>query len=162
MMKKTESDKNKKVDSDSVKSRVDELTLDLQRIMADFDNYRKRVEQEKDQARAAGKMSAILNLLPVIDDIERAISHVPDDLKNNNWAQGIINLSNKLEGSLKVLGLVRIEASPGTAFTPELHEALGMDEGAEGDHEVISEELRAGYLLDGQVVRPSMVQVTRE
>ena len=145
-----------------LEDKVSELTQDLQRVRADFENYRKRVEQEKEMARATGKVSAITKLLPVIDNIERAISHMPEDLKDNKWALGIAGLVKNLEKSLESLDLTRINASEGTRFDPELHEAVQFDEDAEGEHEVIAEELQAGYKFGDDVMRPSMVKVTRQ
>lgn len=139
-----------------------ELTQDLQRTRADFENYRKRVEQEKTAAREAGQASAILKLLPVIDNIERAIVHQPEELKDNKWAQGVANLVKNLEKSLENLGVTRIDAKPGSPFNPELHEAIQFDEDAEGENEVIGEELQAGYLLNGHPIRHAMVKVTRQ
>lgn len=147
---------------EELEQQVNELTEDLQRVRADFENYRKRVEQEKELARASGKVGAIMKLLPVIDNIERAISHTPDDLKENKWAQGVVGLVKNLEKSLESLNLTRIEASVGTKFDPELHEAIQFDEEAEGDHEVIAEELQPGYRLGDDVIRHSMVKVTRQ
>lgn len=141
---------------------ISELTQDLQRTRADFENYRKRVELEKSAARQAGQSSAILKLLPVIDNIERAVTYMPDNLKDNKWAQGIAGLTKNLEKSLETLNLARIDASKGTTFNPELHEAIQFDEEATGDTEVIAEELQAGYTLNGQPVRHAMVKVTRQ
>ena len=139
---------------------LDELTADLQRTRADFENYRKRTEQEKISARQAGKMQAIMELLPVIDNIERALGYVPDELADNTWAQSVAGLVKNLDKSLEKLALKRIVATPGTAFDPELHQAIAIDE-ADGDHEVIAEELQGGYILGDSVLRPSMVKVTR-
>jgi molecular chaperone GrpE len=147
---------------EELEQQVGELTVDLQRTRADFENYRKRVEQEKSAAREAGQSSAILKLLPVIDNIERAIAHTPSELADNKWAQGIAGLVKNLEKSLESLNLKRIEAAPGTEFNPELHEAIQFDEEAEGDREVIAEELQPGYLLNGHPVRHTMVKVTRK
>jgi molecular chaperone GrpE len=152
--------KNKK--QEELELQLQELTQDLQRTRADFENYRKRVEQEKTTARDAGQSAAILKLLPVIDTIERAVAHVPEDLKDNKWAQGIVNLTKNLERSLEGLNLKRIDASQGTTFNPELHEAIQFDEDAAGDTEVIEEELQAGYLLNARPIRHSMVKVTRK
>lgn len=138
-----------------------ELTLDLQRTRADFENYRKRMESEKAMARASGRVGAIAQLLPVIDTIERAIVHVPEELKDNAWATGIVSLSKKLEKSMTDLGVKRINAQPGTPFDPTFHEAVQFDE-SDGDHEVIAEELQAGYMLGDDVLRHSMVKVTRQ
>lgn len=147
---------------DEIEQQVSELTADLQRTRADFENYRKRTEQEKTAARTAGQASAIMKLLPVIDNIERAIAHQPADLADNKWAQGVAGLVKNLEKALENLNVRRIPATAGTKFDPELHEAIQFDEDAEGDTEVIAEELQAGYLLDGQPIRHAMVKVTRQ
>ncbi len=141
---------------------IEELTADLQRTRADFENYRKRVELEKAAARDAGQASAILKLLPIIDTIERAVSHIPESLKEDKWAQGIGGLLKNLEKALEGLNLRRIDAKPGTEFNPDLHEAIQFDEEATGDKEVIADELQAGYLLNGRPVRHAMVKVTRQ
>jgi molecular chaperone GrpE len=137
------------------------LTLDLQRTRADFENYRKRVDGEKQAAREAGQSSAILKLLPVVDNIERAIAYTPEDLKENTWVQGVSNLVKHLDKSLDALSVARIDAKSGTEFNPEFHEAIQFDEDAEGDKEVVAEELQAGYTLSGRVIRHAMVKVTR-
>lgn len=147
---------------EQLEQQVGELTQDLQRVRADFENYRKRVEQEKEMARASGKVAAIMKLIPVIDNIERAISHVPAELKDNAWAQGVTKLVKNLEKSLGDLGVSRIDASAGAHFDPDLHEAIQFDDEAEGDHEVVAEELQAGYKLGETVMRPSMVKVTKK
>lgn len=147
---------------EELEQQVGELTQDLQRTRADFENYRKRVELEKTAARENGQASAILKLLPVIDNIERAIAYTPEELKDNKWAQGIAALVKNLEKSLEGLNLKRIEAAKGTPFNPELHEAIQFDEDAAGDSEVIAEELQAGYTLNGRPIRHAMVKVTRQ
>lgn len=141
---------------------LNELTSDLQRTRADFENYRKRVEAEKTAARQAGEASAILKLLPVIDNIERALSHMPSELQDNKWAQGVAALAKNLDTSLENLHLKRIEATPGTEFNPHLHEAIQVDEDATGEKEVIADVLQTGYTLNGQPIRPAMVKVTRQ
>lgn len=147
---------------EQLEQQVGELTQDLQRTRADFENYRKRTEAEKLAARQHGQASAIMKLLPVIDNIERAIAYLPDDLKDNAWAQGVSSLTKNLEKSLEGMNVKRITATPGTVFDPELHEAIQVDEDAEGDHEVVAEELQAGYTLAGTPLRPAMVKVTRQ
>lgn len=151
----------KKKHDEDIEQQLGELTLDLQRTRADFENYRKRVEVEKSMSRANGRVSAIEQLLPVIDTIERAIVHVPAELHDNAWVQGIIGAAKKLEKSLEQLGVQKIQATPGTQFNPELHEAVQFDE-SDGEHEVIAEELQSGYLLGDDVLRHSMVRVTRQ
>ena len=156
-------EKNKKSKKElEFEKKLEELTADLQRTRADFENYRKRVEAEKTQANELGQASAILKLLPIIDNIERAISCIPDDLKDNAWVQGVTGLVKSLEKSLSGLKLKKIEAKPGTIFNPELHNAIQFDESGEGDNEVIAEELLAGYLLNDSPIRHSMVKVTKK
>lgn len=150
----------KKSKNDEFEQKIAELIADLQRTRADFENYRKRGETDKELARAAGKAGAILKLLPVIDNIERAIVHVPAELADNTWARGVVGLVKQLDRSLENLDLKRIDAKPGTPFNPELHEAIQMDDG-DGEQEVIAEELQSGYMLAGRVIRHAMVKVTR-
>ena len=142
--------------------RVAELTADLQRTRADFENYRKRVELEKQAARDSGQSSAVLKLLPVIDNIERAIRYTPEDLKDNDWVKSVSGLVKHLDKSLESLNLVRIESTPGTPFNPDVHEAIQFDDEATGETEVIAEELQAGYQMAGRVIRHAMVKVTRK
>lgn len=152
--------KNKKVEE--LEQQVAELTGDLQRTRADFENYRKRSEADKAATYQHGQSAAILKLLPVIDNIERAVAYTPEELKDNKWAQGIAGLVKNLEKTLENLNLKRIEANKGVVFNPDLHEAIQFDEEATGEKEVIAEELQAGYALNGQPIRHAMVKVTRK
>lgn len=145
-----------------LEQQIGELTQDLQRTRADFENYRKRAESDKADTYAAGQAAAILKLLPVIDNIDRAVTHIPKELQDNQWAKGVAGLSKNLEKSLDSLNLVRIEAAQNTEFNPDLHEAIQVDEEAEGEKEVIAQELQAGYLLQGRPIRHAMVKVTRQ
>ena len=145
-----------------LETKLEELTQDLQRTRADFENFRKRAEIDKSAARETGQSSAILKLLPIIDNIERAINYVPEDIKDNTWVIGVSGLVKNLEKSLENLEIKRINAMPGTAFNPDLHDAIQFDEEAEGEYEVIAEELQAGYTLAGRPIRHAMVKVTRQ
>ena len=147
--------------TDDLQRTIDELTLDLQRTRADFENYRKRVEAEKQSAHSMGQAKSVMKLLPVIDTIERAIANVPEELADNAWAKGVAGLGKQLDKQLKEIGLEKIDAKPGTLFNPELHQAVQFGEAADGEKEVVAEELRAGYTLDGAVIRDAMVKVTR-
>jgi molecular chaperone GrpE len=152
--------KSKKVEE--LEQQVAELTGDLQRTRADFENYRKRSESDKAATYQHGQSAAILKLLPVIDNIERAVAYTPKELKDHKWAQGIAGLVKNLEKALEGLNLKRIEAGQGAEFNPDLHEAIQFDEEATGEKEVIAEELQAGYVLNGQPIRHAMVKVTRK
>ena len=154
--------KEKTKKTDELEQQIAELTADLQRTRADFENYRKRVEAEKVAARETGKAAAIMKLLPIIDTIERAVVYMPDDLKDHKWAQGISGLVKNLDKALESLDLKRIDAKEGVEFNPDLHEAIQFDEDAEGEKEVIAEELQAGYTLGGSPIRHAMVKVTKQ
>ena len=142
--------------------KIQELTADLQRVRADFENFRKRVEVDKQQAEQRGAAKTALKLLPVIDTIERAIVHIPKDIVEDPWVQGVAGLIKQLDKALAGMDIKRIDAAKGTAFDPELHQAIQMDEEAEGDKEVIAEELQAGYMHGNDVIRHAMVKVTRK
>ena len=139
-----------------------ELKNDLQRTRADFENYRKNVESRVSNAQNLGEKKAILALIPMVDDIERAISHLPEELAENSWAQNVVKMSKNLEKNLSKLGVEKINSTEGTTFNPELHEAIQFNEESEGEEEVIVEELRAGYTLKGEVLRAAIVKVGRK
>ena len=137
-----------------------ELLLDLQRTRADFENYRKNVDADRERAKALAKKSLLLELLPVLDDLDLAIAHAPADLAENKWAQGVLNLNKKLATSLAKIGLERIQIGENEEFNPEWHEAVTFEDG-DGDQEIVAEELRPGYKYQGEVLRSSMVKVKR-
>lgn len=161
-MTKKPTDSTDDVQPNDLEQQLLELTADLQRTRADFENYRKRVEAEKQTARELGASTTILKLLPVIDNIERAITYMPEELQNNKWAQSVAGLVKHLEKSLDSLNLKRINATPGTEFDPSIHEAIQFDDDAEGEHDVIAEELQAGYMLGSTPIRHAMVKVTKQ
>ena len=149
--------KSKKVEE--LEQKVAELTADVQRTRADFENYRKRVDLEKQAAQQTGQTKAILKLLPVLDTIERAAANIPDDIAEHTWAKGVAAMAKKLQKMTDDLGLERIKITPEkTAFDPTRHNAISMEDG-QGERQVVVEELQAGYLLDGQPVREAMVRV---
>lgn len=147
---------------DKKDEKIIDLINDLQRVQADFENYRKRVELEKESARKSGANKTVLDLLPVIDNIDRAVNHVPEEISDLPWVKGITSLTKQLDKTLLKLGVARIDAKEGTIFDPEFHQAVQFDEDAEGEKEVIAEELQPGYVLGGVVIRHSMVRVTRQ
>lgn len=138
---------------------IGELTLDLQRIQADFVNYKRRSEEDVTRGRMSGKRQMVLALLPVIDNLERALSHQPKDLQKNEWAQGIYKVGAQLSKSLGELGIYRIDTNK-QEFNPEFMEAVSVE--GKGDKEIVSEELQAGYIMNEEVIRPSMVKVERK
>ncbi len=154
--------KSKAKKTEDLEQQLGELTLDLQRTRADFENYRKRVESEKQSAQKIGEEKTVTKLLPVIDTIERAVANVPEEIADNAWVKGVTSLTKQLDKQLKDMGLEKINSQPGVIFNPELHQAIQCDDEAEGETEVVAEELRAGYTLNGDVIRDAMVKVTRQ
>ncbi|MEO8691619.1 MAG: nucleotide exchange factor GrpE [Candidatus Saccharimonas sp.] len=145
-----------------LEQQIGELTLDLQRQRADFENYRKRVDIEKQSAREAGEVRAISRLLPVIDTIDRATMHIPKEIADNTWVKGVAGLSKQLDKSLSELKLSKIDSSVGVEFNPDVHQAIQFDEESVGDKEVVTEELQPGYSLGGKPIRHAMVRVARK
>ena len=126
-----------------------------QRAQADFSNFKRRNEQEREEFTRFANASLMLELLPVLDDLERALEHVPAKLSNAAWVDGIKLIYRKFGAVVEAQGLTQIEAL-GKPFDPNLHEAVRQDKGEEG---IIIEEIRRGYQMHDKVVRPTMVVV---
>jgi len=128
-----------------------------QRSVADFQNYRRRVEAEKAETYQLAVGSIIKRYLPVLDDMERAIESRPADLA---WADGVELICRKLSSILEAEGLKRIEAE-GQKFDPNFHEAISQEpvEGLESG--TVLDVIRNGYMLGEHVIRPAMVRVAQ-
>lgn len=133
--------------------KVAELTADLQRVQADFANYRKRAQRDQEAARVQAKAAVVTQLLGVLDDLERARSH--GDLDSSP----LKSVADKLVGALSGLGLTAFGAE-GDDFDPALHEAVQHEgDGGQGSKPVIGNVMRQGYTLGEQVLRHAMVGV---
>jgi len=126
-----------------------------QRAQAAFINYKRRSEQEKEEIGKFANAILMLNLLPVLDDVERAFAATPPHLAKASWVDGIRLIERKLWASLEAQGLSQIKAL-GEPFDPNFHEAVRQGKGKEG---VVVEELEQGYKLHDRVIRPSKVVV---
>jgi molecular chaperone GrpE len=126
-----------------------------QRAQADFSNFKKRSEQEREEYTRFANANIMLELLPVLDDFERALEHIPAKLSSLAWVDGVSLIYRKLRATLESQGLTQIEAL-GKPFDPSLHEAVRQDRGEEG---IVIEEIRKGYQLHDKVIRPTMVVV---
>ncbi len=145
--------KDKKIENPEIQKLQQEkieLINDLQRTRADFENYRKQTEMQKENEKNAVKLATIYRVLPLLDDMDRAIS---------SYAE-LEPLKKSLEKSLKDLGLFKINSEKGTEFNPDIHEAV-MAEG-DGDKEIVVETLRPGYYYGTEVLRAAMVKVERQ
>lgn len=131
-------------------AKIAELINDLQRTRADFENFRRQNDIQREQDRNYAKLDTVKKILPLIDDFERAIQAQPKVLSP---------LSKNFEKTLKSIGLQKIDSAVGTEFNPDLHEAISVD--GDGDKETIAETLRAGYYYGDEVLRTAMVRVSK-
>ncbi|MDB5170267.1 MAG: grpE [Candidatus Saccharibacteria bacterium] len=138
-------------------TQVAQLTEALQRERADAMNLRRRHDDEMANLRVRVKATVMKDLLPIVDNFERALKHVPADLTDNEYVKGVQGVVKQFEKTLADLGVERIK-TVGEPFNPELHEAVSAEEG-DGDTEIVSEELQAGYKIGNDVIRHAMVRV---
>ncbi len=141
-------------------AQVEALTEALQHERADSANIRRRHDEQMASLRNVVKASVVRDLLPVIDNFERALKHVPADLADNTYVKGVQGVVKQFEDTLKNLGVHRIKTT-GEPFDPQVHEAVSMEDNG-GDTEIVSEELQSGYALGDEVIRHAMVRVARK
>ncbi len=136
---------------------IAELTEALLRERADAMNVRRRAEEDRIKLGGFYKSLIVKELLPVIDNFERALKNVPKELADNDYIKGVQGVVKQFEDTMVKIGVERIQ-TVGEHFNPELHEAISMEEG-EGDTEVVTEELQAGYKVGDEIIRHAMVKV---
>lgn len=144
---------------EQLQQQIEELTAALQRERADATNIRRRHAEEMAQLRVRLKAGVVEDLLPVIDNFERALKHVPAELDGHDYIKGVQGVVKQFEKTLSDMGVEKIK-TVGEAFDPNLHEAVSMEDG-DGDREIISEELQSGYKIGNDVIRHAMVKVKR-
>ena len=148
----------------------DELTLanekikdwedKYKRLLAEFDNFRKRSEKESAMMIDIGASMILTKILPIVDNFERAINSIPGDIKENSFVDGVDKIYKQMLKVFEDLGVKPIEAV-GKAFDANLHNAVMTDENAEGEVDTVVEELQKGYMYKDQVLRHSMVKVKK-
>jgi molecular chaperone GrpE len=138
-----------------------ESYLDLaQRSQADFVNYKRRTSQELEQKVKDANASLLTQLLPVFDDLQRALENVPDEISEQAWPKGIALIGQKLDHILELQGLQRI-GGEGDAFDPHIHEAVAYEAHPVYDEGQVASVYRIGYRLNERVLRPAQVVVAR-
>jgi molecular chaperone GrpE len=135
---------------------ADELLGNLQRVTAEFDNYRKRTERDRVENVQRASQRIIESLLPVLDSIDAAIAIDATTETETKMIEGMRSTHSQLLEALKRDGFAEIEAV-GTSFDPALHEAISVIPG-EGE-QIVDQEVRKGYTMGGRVIRPSLVVV---
>lgn len=137
------------------KAKAETYLAGWQRAQADFINYKRRGEQEKEDTIRYANGEFIRRILPVVDDFERAFATIPADQANDGWRQGMKMVERKLKAFLEGQELSEIKAL-GEKFDPNVHEAVMPGEGEEG---VVVKEFQKGYKLGDRVIRPAKVVV---
>lgn len=138
--------------------KIADLTDALQRERADAVNIRRQHQEQITSLRTIVKVDVVKDLLPVIDNFERALKHVPAELEGNDYVKGVNGVVKQFEKTLSDIGVERIK-TVGEPFNPELHEAVSAEDG-DGE-EVIAEEVQAGYKVGENVIRHALVRVKR-
>ena len=143
---------------DALNEKIAELEDKVKRQMAEFDNFRKRTDKEKNAMFETGAKSVIAKILPVVDNFERGLATVPEDEKAGAFADGMNMIYKQLIGELDKLGVKPIEAV-GKEFDPNLHNAVMQTTSEELESGYVAQELLKGYTYHDMVIRHSMVAV---
>jgi molecular chaperone GrpE len=140
---------------------LDKLKDELLRNKAEFENFRKRIQTEKQDSVKLANAELIMSLLPVLDNFKRAAQHSPktDDKNVSNWEIGIQAIARQFEDVLQSFGIIEIETIPGQPFDPRLHEAISHEK-SEHKTDTIAEVIEAGYIFKDKVLRPAKVKVS--
>lgn len=150
----------KKKKKDKKDEQIEELNDRLKRQMAEFENFRKRTDKEKQAMFDTGAKSVIEKILPVVDNFERGLATVPEESKEDPFVDGMNRIYKQLMTELENIGVKPIEAV-GQEFDPNLHNAVMQVESDEYESGVIAQELQKGYTYHDMVVRHSMVGVVQ-
>lgn len=142
-----------------VQAQADDQTQRLLRAQADFDNFRRRTQKEKEDLAKYASAGLITELIPVIDNFERAMATKPDSPELESFSKGVDMIFRQLSDVLKNTGLTPME-SVGQPFNPEFHQAVMQVESDEHEEGTVVEELQKGYILKDKVIRPAMVKVS--
>ena len=152
--------KKKEKKKDKKDERIEELTDQVKRQMAEFENFRKRTEKEKNQMYEVGVKSIVEKILPVVDNFERGLSAVPEEQKSDAFVDGMDKIYKQMMSVFAELDIKPIEAV-GKEFDPEYHNAVMQVESEEYESGVVAQELLKGYMYRDSVVRHSMVAVVQ-
>ncbi len=137
------------------KQKAEDYLNNWKRAQADFINYKRNCEIEKLEVSRSAAGYVMLNVLPALDDLERALGSIPRELNGSGWIEGFRFIERKLRSNLEAQGLKPIKAL-GEKFDPRFHEAIKQDKGPEG---IVLAEAQKGYLLHDKLLRPAKVVV---
>lgn len=149
-----------KKELDECASQRNEYLAGWQRAKADYINFRNAKEQFMEEFRKYAQEDMLLELIGVADSFDILVKHHSEELSDNEWGKGILQIKNQLENILRSHGAEEI-GMEGENFKPEFHEALEIIEAADGEDGKITEVLRKGYHLHGKIIRPAGVKVLK-
>jgi molecular chaperone GrpE len=141
-------------------SQLEEANQRFLRTQADFDNFRRRTRQEKEDSAKYASQKLMEQLIPVVDNFYRAMQATQANKDFDSLAKGVDMINRQLDQVLTNEGLQRMETI-GQPFNPELHQAIMQVESDEYEEGIIVEELQSGYMLKDRVIRPAMVKVSK-
>ena len=146
---------------DDLKAQATENLEGWQRARAEFANYKRRVEAERTELASSAGAEALKRVLPAVDDFERAMQTLPDELNDSPWVNGVLMVQRKLNAALEQSGITPMVTTPGDTFDPNVHEAITHEDSDQFDSEQIIGEVQRGYKIGDRVLRPAMVRVAR-
>ncbi len=160
-MSKKKDQKQEEVNYQELAEQLAKENADLNDAMlrerADAENVRRRADADRAKLGSIHKAMVVKDLLPVIDNFERALKNVPKELEKNDYIKGVEGVVKQFTTTLEKLGVQRIK-TVSEHFDPNTMEAVTMEEG-DGEHEIVSEELQSGYKMGEELIRPAMVRV---
>lgn len=142
-----------------LRAELEEQQQRLLRVQADYDNFRRRTQKEKEELAKYASMKLVTELVPVVDNFERALATVPQGAEAESFAKGVGMIFRQLEGVLSAEGVTAMDAV-GKPFNPEFHQAIMQVESEEYEEGIVVEEVQKGYMLKDKVLRPAMVKVS--
>lgn len=140
---------------------LEELKAGWQRTQADFENYKKRTEQERSKWQEDAKVDVFSRLLPLLDNISLAAKHTPKSIENDPWVQGISHISRQIDQELSDLSVKKIDIKPGDQFDHNFHEAIESRANKSYNNDQIIEVRNDGYVIGNKLIRPARVVVCK-
>ncbi len=151
--------------TEALQARIAALQQDVQtnldgwqRSRAEFTNYKRRVTQELADSKERGALDLLAKFLPAFDDFERAVSNVPEDIKEHSWVNGTALILKNMRKVLDEFNITEIDPV-GQEFDPNFHEAIGMDDSSEYASGIVTTTLQKGFRSGDRLLRPALVRV---
>lgn len=146
---------------ESLRAAVEEQKDSHLRTMADFDNYKKRIQRDASRTQQDSMTSVLKVFLNAVDDIERALQNQPEMKEVQGWVEGITLIHQKILNQMKNYGVERMEINPGEEFNPNIHEAISQEDHPNFEEGQIIDIVQPGYQISDRIIRPAMVRVAR-